>query len=303
MKTIIKTKINLLLIPLLFMGLIAEAQIFEKFKKRALETREVSSDTTGNAKNKMVSDESEVLVNQTAKDFFTTDVVMKLYYETNEVIHIQYFDADNITMRTELSDSSKKPLFHDSKGYVYVYNEKTVRYEKTKLMSSGMMGFMTAGMIPQFYKLPSNPYLEAFQKLQEKDISLNFLILELAFIYKPGDFENDPYYISSRKRFNNLDSCIVFSYDDPEYPGSYIVFDKNGRLTELYINTIRPDIKEEDHPTGKFVYTYQNVNVKLPDAKEQSMIPGPLGELFKLEKGLEPWKHNKKDKKKNKNEN
>jgi len=158
-------------------------------------------------------------------------------------------------------------------------------------------------MIPQAYKLPSEPYLDAFGKLEEKDISLNFLILELAFIYKPGDFKNDPYYISSRTRWNNSDSCIKFSYNDPEYPGSYIVFDKNGRLTELYINTIRPDVKEEDHPTGKFVYTYQNVNVKLPDAKEQSMIPGPFGEMLNLERGLEPWKHNKKDKKKNNNEN
>jgi hypothetical protein len=301
-----KTKLNLLLIPLFFMGLIAEAQLLEKLKKRAqekgLETREVSFDTTGNAKNRMASDESEELVINTAKDFFTTDVVMKLYYETNEVIHIQYFDADNIAMRTELPDPSKKPMFHDSKGYAYAFNEKTFGYEKVKLISSGMMGFMTAGMIPQYYKLPPDPYLDAFGKLQEKDISLNFLILELAFIYKPGDFEKDPYYIRSITMCNNSDSCIKFSYNDPEYPGSYIEFDKNGKLTELFINTIRPDIKEEDHPTGKFVYTYQNVNVNLPDAKEQSMIPGPLGEMLNLERGLEPWKHNKKDKKKNNND-
>ena len=302
-----KNKITLTLIALFFMGFIAEAQLLEKLKQRAkekgLETKKVSFDSTDNAKNRTTSYEDEELVINSAKDFFTTDVVMKLYYETDEVIHIQYFDADHIAMRTELPDPSKKPLFHDSKGYVYGYNETTVGYEKTKLMSSGMMGFMTAGMIPQTYKLPSEPYLDAYGKLQEKEIALNFLILELAFIYKPSDFENDPYYIRSITRCNNSDSCIKFSYNDPEYPGSYIVFDKNGRLTELYINTIRPDVKEEDHPTGKFVYTYQNVNVKLPDAKEQSMIPGPFGEMLNLERGLEPWKHNKKDKKKNNNEN
>ena len=301
-----KTKISLLLIPLLIIGLSVEAQLLEKLKKRAqekgLQTREVSFDTTGNAKNRMASDESEELVINTAKDFFTTDVVMKLYHKTSEVIHVQYFDADNIAMRTELADPSKKPLFHDSKGYVYGYNANTIGYEKTKLMSPGMMDFMMAGMIPQYYKLPPEPYLEAFEKLEEKDISINFLILELAFIYKPGDFENNPNFIPSRTRWNNSDSCYKFSYKDPEYPGSYIVFDKDGKLAELYINTIRPDIKEEDHPTGKFVYTYQDVSVKLPDAKEQSMVPGPLGEILNFEKGLEPWKHNKKDKKKNNND-
>ena len=302
-----KNRIYIIFIPLLFIGLHAEAQLLDKLKKRAdekgLATREKSIDTSENAKNRMAPGENAELVINTAKDFFTNDVVMKLYYKTNDVIHIQYFDADIVAMRTEMPDPAKKPLFHDSKGYAYAYNEKTLGYEKSKLMSSGMMGFMTAGLIPQYYKLPPGPYLEAFEKLEKNDLSLNFLILELAFIYKPDDFEVDPYYKPSRTRWNNFDSCIKFSYDDPEYPGSYIVFDKNGRLVELYINTIRPDIKEEDHPTGKFVYTYQDVNVKLPAAKEQSMIPGPFGEMLNFEKGLEPWKHNKKDKKKNNNDN
>ena len=89
---------------------------------------------------------------------------------------------------------------------------------------------------------------------------------------------------------------IIAQNNDPEYPGSYILFDDKERLAELYINTINPQVKEEDHPTGKFVYTYNNVTVKLPDAVEKSLMPGPLGKLIPLEKGLEPWKHNKKDK-------
>ena len=301
-----KTKINIIAAVLLLVGLNAEAQLLEKLKKRAEEkgrtTRDVSFDSTENAKNRMAPGEKEEFVINTAKDFFTSDIVMRLYYKTDAVIHTQYFDHDNIAMRTELADPSKKPLYHDSIGYIYSYNEKTLGYEKSKLMSSGGMGFMTAGLIPQYYKLPPEPYLDAYGKLQEKEIALNFLILELAFIYKPGDFENDPYYKPSRTRWNNLDSCIKFSYDDPEYPGSYIVFDKKGRLIELYINTIRPDIKEEDHPTGKFIYAYQNVDVKLPKAKEQKMIPGPLGEMLNLERGLEPWKYNKNDKKKKNND-
>lgn len=302
MKTM-KTKITLTLIALFFMGLNAEAQLFEKLKEKAQEkgliTRKVSYDSTENAKNRTASNRDEELVINSAKDFFTTDVVMKLYYDTKAVIHTQYFDADNIAMRTEFPDPSKKPLFHDSEGFAYAYNEKAGSYEKSKLLSSGGIGFMTASMIPKFYKLPPNPYLEAFGKLQEKDIVLNFLILEMAFIYKPGDFEDDSYYTPSKIKCNNSVNCIRYSYNDPEYPGSYIQFDDKGRLSELYINTINPEIKKEDHPTGKFVYTYQDVSVKLPKAIKKSMIPGPFGKMFNLERGLEPWKHNKNDKKKN----
>ena len=161
------------------------------------------------------------------------------------------------------------------------------------------MGFMFASMIPKHYKLPPEPYLEAYGKLEEKDLKLNFMILEMAFIYNPSDFEDDSYYIPSKTKCNNSDNCTKFSYNDPEYPGSYIQFDEQGRLNEFYINTINPEVKKEEHPTGRYVYTYQDVNVKLPEAIEQSMIPGPLGKLIPLEKGLEPWKYNKKDKQKN----
>ncbi|WP_445737363.1 hypothetical protein [Mariniflexile sp.] len=295
------TQINyhkiLLTLLFLFLGQNTQAQLLDKLKQRAeekgLQTREVSFDSTDNAKNRATSYEEEELVINSASDFFTTDVVMKLYYdyENKAVIHTQYFDADAIAMRTEFPDPTKKPLFHDSKGYAYAYNEES-GYVKVKLAPSDMMGFMTASMIPQAYKLPAQPYLEAFSALAEKEISLNFLILELAFIYKPSHFEDDSYYTPSKTKCNNSNTCTKFSYNDPEYPGSYIQFDDNGRLSELYINTINPEVKKEDHPTGRIVYTYQNVSVKLPDATEQSLMPGPFGKL--MEKGLQPWKNNKK---------
>ena len=116
-----KTKINLTLIAVFFMGLNAEAQLLEKLKKRAQEkgmvTREVSYDTTENAKNRTASSGEEELVINSAKDFFTTDVVMKLYYETDAVIQTEYFDADNIAMRTEFPDPTTKPLFNDSRRF------------------------------------------------------------------------------------------------------------------------------------------------------------------------------------------
>jgi hypothetical protein len=301
-----KTKIDLTLIALFFMSLNAEAQLLEKLKKRAQEkglvTREVSYDTTENAKNRTASSGEKELVINSAKDFFTTDVVMKLYYETDAVIQTEYFDADAIAMRTEFPDPAKKPMYNDSKGFFYAYNETEGTYEKSNMMSLGQVGFMTASMIPQAYKLPPGPYLNAYEKLEEKDITLNFLLLEMAFIYKPGDFEDDSYYIPSKTKCNNSENCTKFSYNDPEYPGSYILFDDKGRLSELYIHNNNPEIKKEDHPTGKFVYTYQDVSVKLPNAIEKSMLPGPF-KMLHLERGLEPWKYNKNDKQKDNNDN
>lgn len=279
------------------------AQLLDKLKERTkekgLKTQEVSYDKDANEANKNSSSEGEEMLINSAKDFYNTDVIMKLYYETNNIIHTQYFDADVIAMRTELPDPTKKPLFHDSKGFIYAYNEKIGSYEKSKLLSSGGIGFMTANMIPQAYKLPPEPYLDAFGKLQEKDITLNFLVLEMAFIYKPGHFEDDSHYTVSKTKCNSSNNCTKFIYNDPEYPGSYILFDDQKRLSKLYVNTIRTDVKKEDHPIGEFVYLYKECNVKLPDAIEQSMIPGPFGKMLNLERGLEPWKHNKKDNQKN----
>ncbi len=298
-----KLKLTIVSFFMILSGLNTQAQLLEKLKQRAqekgLETRDVSFDTTDNAKNRATSFETEELAINSARDFFTSDVVMKLYHDSDAVVQIQYFDAETIAMRTKAPGNSEKPLYQDSKGYIYGYNDKIGSYEKRTLMSSGMMGFMMAGMVPKYYKLPPEPYLDAFGKLEEKEITISFLILELAFIYKPIHFEDYPYYIPSKIKCKQSDNCIKYTYNDPEYPGSYIQFDEQGKLSELYINTINPEVKKEDHPTGKFVYSYESVNVKLPDAIEQSMVPGPLGKLIPLEKGLEPWKNNKKDKQKN----
>lgn len=284
-----------------FSGASVNAQLLEKLKEKAkaikLPTREVSSDSTETANKGTASNAGQELAINPARDFFTTDVVMRLYHETDAVIHTQHFDADVIAMRTEFPDTKQMPLFHDREGFVYAYNEGEGVYEKTAILPSSSMGFMMASIVPQFYKLPSEPYLEAYEGLQEKEIALNFMILELAFIYNPSHFEGDSDYTPSKTRCNNSGNCTKFSYNDPEYPGSYILFDDQGRLSELYIHTTKPEVKEEDHPTGKFAYTYTDVRVKLPDAVEKSMLPGPL-KMLNLERGLEPWKHNEKDKEK-----
>lgn len=294
----------------LLFGTTAKAQLLEKLKKRAkekgLETKEVSYDTTGNTKNRTTSYEREELVLNSAKDFFNKDVVLKLIDDKNMIIQTMYFDKEVIAMRTEQNDKSK-PIYHDNKGKFYVFNEDEDYYEKASLLPPSLSGFMLAGMVPQAYNLPSEPYLEAFQALEDIDSSLNFMILELAFIYKPIHFKNNENYTPVRVKCNVSSDCTRFNYNNPEYPESYIQFDDKGRLVILKIKTTTAfgnkshNSNMQEPTSGKYVYSYQECSVKLPDAIEQSMIPGPLGKILNLEKGLEPWKHNKKDKKKQKN--
>ena len=307
-----KTKLILISFMLLFTGFQVKAQLLKELKKRAeekgLETREVSLDTTDNAKNRTTSYEKEDLVLKSAKDFFDQDVILKLIDEKGNLVQTNFFDSDVVAMRTEMNNNPN-PIYHDSKGDFYAYNTDGY-YEKASILPPSLMGFMMAGMIPQAYNLPPEPYLEAFQALEEIDSGLNFLILEMAFIYKPGHFTDNENYTSERVKCNGSSECIRFNYNDPEYRESYIQFDEKERLYVLNIKTTKTfgnenqnsnAPKEQEPSSGKYVYSYQECSVKLPDAVEQSLIPGPLGKMLNLEKGLEPWKHNKKDKKNQKN--
>lgn len=295
-----KPKLFIATLISVFIGFNAQAQLLEKLKQRAkekgLETREVSYDSTAYDASKDHSDEEGLEINS-ARDFFTNDVVMDMYNKDGQLVQTSYFDAETIAMRTE-NGVNPKPIYHDRKGFFYGYNNETARYEKVSVLPASTMGFMTAGLTTQVYKLPQEPYFEAFEALSQKDIALNFMVVELAFVYKPEHFENDENY-----RLQNVpcfpDVCKRFYYNDPEYEGSYIQFDDKGRLVEFYINSTNQQLADNKNPSGKFVYRYDKCDVQLPDAVEQSMMPGPLGKIIDLQKGLEPWKYNKKDKQKN----
>lgn len=296
-----KTKCSILTVLFLLVSIGIQAQLLEKLKQRAKEkgietSKEIKYDSTAYDPNMDIDndEEFEELEFKSAREFFNKDVIMALY---NDGILVQtaYFDAETIAMRTE-QVNNPKPIYHDDKGKFYAYNNDEGYYETMKLLPTSSMGFMTAGITTQVYKLPQTPYFNAYKALEDIGSGLNFLILELAFIYKTEHFKNSDSYIPQKITCNSSNDCIRFNYNFPDYPGSYIQFDDQGRLIELYINSINPRFKDE--PKGKFVFSYKQVTVELPDAVEQSLIPGPLGKIFNLEKGLEPWKHNKKDKQK-----
>ena len=287
----------LLAILLLFSSQLTIAQLLDKLKQRAqergMETRELSYDSTAYDSDAEVYEDERVI--RSAHDFYDKDVIMALYKE-NILIQTAYFDEETIAMRTE-QVGNPHPIYHDDSGKIYAYNGDEDQYETMTLLPSSSMGFMTAGMTTQFYKLPHEPYFNALKALDALGSGLNFLVLEMAFIYNPNHFRNNDYYIEKIVSCNGTNNCVKFIYDDPEYEGSYIQFDDQDRLDELYINSNNP--KAQENPTGKFVFDYKPCSVKLPKAVERSMVPGPLGKILPLEKGLEPWKYNKADKQKN----
>ncbi len=295
-----KDRSVILVLLFLFTGAVAHAQLMEKLKQRAKEkgietSDEVTYDINAYDPNMDTGDDDafEELDLGSAQEFFNKDVVMALYDYDGRLKQTAYFDADVIAMRTELNDGETPSVYHDDQGKIYAYNGNENQYESMELLPSSSMGFMVAGMTTQLYKLPQQPYFEAFRALEKIGSGLNFLVLEMAFIYKPEHFEGDDYQ-KETVSCNGSSECLRFNYSDPEYPGSYIQFDEQGRLVEFYINTTKDAF--EDNPSGRFSFSYQECSVKLPDAVERSMMPGPLNKFLKLERGLEPWKHNKKEK-------
>ena len=306
---IMKTKIIYLTLVFLFSGAYTHAQLMDKLKLRAkekgLETKEVSFDTTDNEKYRTTSYEVEELALNTPQDFYNKDVVMLGYNEKGGLTQTSYFDSETVAMRTELvEDPSKLPIFHDDKGNMYAYSEDDGQYAVMNILPPALMGFMVGGITVSTYKLPQEPYYEALEALEKVGSGLNFMIMELAFMYKPMHFQNDANYTPQKISCGGSD-CIRFNYTHPDYIGSYIQFDAQGKLREFNLDIVYSEENSNDSKTssGKFLFSYKPVTVKLPDAVEQSMIPGPMGKIFNLEKGLEPWKHNEKDEQKKKDNN
>lgn len=280
-------------------GLGANGQLLDRLKERAKEkgietSDEVTYDISAYDPDMEVGDgdDYEALELKSAAEFYNKDVVMTLYDHEGRLTQTSYFDAETIAMRTELANGMK-PVYHDEAGNVYAYNNEKAHYENMKLLPSSSMGFMVAGMTTQLYQLPHVPYFDAMKALDKIDSGLNFLVLEMAFIYKREHFGGESY-VPLEMECGESKKCIRFNYNIPDYPGSYIQFDEQGRLDEFYINSTQNAFK--DNPAGRFLFDYRECSVELPDSVEQSMIPGPLNKILNLERGLEPWKHNKKDK-------
>jgi len=150
-------------------------------------------------------------------------------------------------------------------GYHYGYNEQEERWEKTGLMRTDAMAFMMPSVSISLLKLPPEPMLDASTRFKEQGLNMNtFLMVEWVFIYTPDDFRSDDY-TEQQVTCRYGGNCPRFIYEDPEFKGSYVEFDANGRLSKIYAN-VNNEYQQED---GTFEFDYDTpVSVTIPNAVE-----------------------------------
>ncbi len=291
-------KIRILLLSICFLIYTpqAESQILKKLKKKVEKTTERvllnkteektekvvegaidgTDNTTTNDQNKAADTEknsnSAKLINTDAKrSFYTSDVIVTTSDDKGKGSEY-YFDSDELAAKG-LSPNSDKPVYIDSEGFQYGYNESANRWEKTGLMRSDAMSFMMPSMSMGILKLPVGPTMETSKKFKEQGMNMNtFQIVEWAFIYKPEHFRNADYKETTGPCPDG-GSCPKFFYTDPDYEGSWVLFDEKGRLSEIYaeVNT------QQMQGNGSYKFDYKPVSVSIPPAVEVKM---PFQDIF-----------------------
>ncbi|MBC2840276.1 hypothetical protein [Robiginitalea sp. SC105] len=214
------------------------------------------------------------LINTDAKrSFYTMDVVVHTVNSKGETTD-SYFDAEELAMRMEASRNDAS-MFTDSEGFQYAYNDREERWEKTGLMRSEAMSFMLPAMSMGILKLPEGPMMEATQRFHEQGVNMNtFLLVEWAFIYSPEDFGGSDFTRTLVPCPDGGGDCPKFSYEDPEYQGSYVVFDSEGRLSEIHARVDNQMAQDE----GTYSFSYdRDVQVQIPNAVE---VKQPFDNLF-----------------------
>ena len=284
----------------LFIGSSAQSQILKKLKKEVEKTTEkvllkkteektektvgsafdsivspnkenASSGETGNNSTNSEANTAKLINTEAKREFYTSDVVVKTSDDKGEG-STYYFDSDEIAARGT-APNSKNDIYIDSEAYQYGYNEHEGRWEKTGLMRSDAMAFMMPMMSLGILKLPVGPTMEAAEKLKENGMTPNtFQIVEWAFIYKPEHFRSSDYEETTGPCPGGGD-CPKFIYKNPDYKGSWVLFDKQGRLSEIYANVNT----QQASGTGTYKFEYTPVSVNIPNAVE---VKQPFQDLF-----------------------
>ncbi|MBZ9730200.1 hypothetical protein LB467_10930 [Salegentibacter sp. JZCK2] len=291
------SKLLLLILSFIITGFNAEAQILKKLKKKVENTTEkvllkkteqkteqvveTTFDSVANQKSNPASTNSQKpdpdankakLINTEAKrSFYTSDVIVRTSDSKGKGSEY-YFDSEEIAAR-RTAPNSEYPIYIDSEGYQYAYNDGEGRWEKTGLMKSDAMSLMMPMISISMLKLPAGPTLEATEKFKNKGMNLNtFQIVEWAFIYKPEHFRTGEYEETTGPCPTG-GNCPKFLYIDPEYKGSWVLFDKQGRLSEVYANVNTQQAQGD----GSYKFEYSPVSVNVPSAVEVKM---PFQDLY-----------------------
>jgi hypothetical protein len=276
----------------------AERAILKKTDEKVTEATEIIIDDVSGGdksgenpvgKNKPVAfaNPSKEINSEAKRAFYTHDVLIKTFDKEKQSYTTTYFDSDELAMRSDWKDANTgeaKTMYIDSEGFYISYNESKGRYEKSNLLSSGVMSMMAPTIMISAYKLPAGPFWDTSQMLDEQGIKLNtFLYVEFAFIYNPEHFRQEMYnsgYTESQVGCRGNQGCTRFSINDPAYAGSYILFNSSNRLAEI-------NVRLKDDPSfgsgeGKLEFFYEPCEVYLPSATE---VKQPFQDL--LMKGLD----------------
>ena len=313
-----KTKHILLTILCLGMFSSAEAQFLKKLKQKAEEAAErtilrktdevvskktektiddVTSPNDSSSKNDSEADgtssETQSTSNNAAlkknteakQGFYKEDMVIKLH-ENGNLNQTQYFDKDEIAVELQ-QDSGPKPGFLDSEGFIYGYNESEGQYNKSSIISLQSQGMMVPTMLLEAYKLPPEPFMASLQKQHDQDVTPNPFngIVEFAFIYEPEHFRYEDF--KESKQTIKGKSYTKFDFlNEPGYEGSYVLFDNQNRLVEIYTNKSDTGQSMDGFqidmvPPGEslIAYEYKPVSIKLPPAVDKRMAGQGMMEM------------------------
>ena len=320
-----KTKLILITGLFLFSGVTAEAQFLKRLKKKAEQavertvlnktdeavskkTEETIDDATTkkNKNNKNAKEDNSTSEStnsalehhtEAKKDFFKEDVVIQLF-ENKVQTQTQYFDKDEVAVKLE-QDNEPRPGYIDSEGFFYGFNEKEGQYNKSSIIAIQSQGMMVPMMMLEAYKLPPEPFMAKLQKQQDQGVTPNPFngIVEFAFIYEPENFRYEDFKESKQKI--NGETYTKFDFlNEPGYEGSYVLFDNQDRLAEIYTNKTTTEQSMDSFQMdmtppgeGRLIYNYKPVDVKLPFAVEkktagQDMMGMVMGS-FKKDKTAE----------------
>ncbi|MCR8669067.1 hypothetical protein NO995_15385 [Aestuariibaculum sp. M13] len=310
-----KSRFTFFLSIMLFMSYSSEAQLLKKLKEKAQQavertvlkkTDEVVTEKTENTidgitgSNKTDSDSQKTTSNNEAfaihtkdkKKFFKEDVIIKMH-ENGNLNQTQYFDANTIAVRLD-NPKQSQPGFIDSEGFIYTSNNG--EYTKSSIIALQSQGMMVPTMIIDAYKLPPEPFLAQLQKQQGLGMTANPFngIVEFAFIYKPENFRYSDFK-ESKQSFNGKNYTKFTFLNEPGYDGSYVLFDDQDRLVEIYnkistVNQSTNPVNMASRSPGESLlnYNYSAVEVNLPEAREvkmagQGLMEGVMGNIVRGE--------------------
>ncbi len=152
----------------------------------------------------------------------------------------------------------QEPMYFDNSGYVYTGTKSQgyikVPFEKLSKLMPGQ------GFLSGVTGLPNIGYPDGSVTYYGMDVSpKKFPILEWVFVYKTEVFEGNNDFTKEIVNCATGQNCVKYTLSSGADAGSYVLFDSKQRLREIATKG-----------GGYIIYSYQEVNVKLPTAKDMS---------------------------------